>query len=612
MYLEALTLTNFRSFETGTVGLRPFLTVLTGENNGGKTNVLEALRLFTHPADGRRTRFADLDDVRRGATDFSIVARFADLTPTQRGLFATALESATGGGARYGMRYRPPEGRARRGRVEFWAGMHEGAEPEPEARELIRHVHLPALRDAQRELASANPERIAFLLRQIAGADESKIDELQKDASAALGGLSKNDLVTGARDNVSAGLGKLTEGVQPHAADLRFPGLKLRQIARHLRFFLQRSGLDPVDLTESGLGYANLLFLATVLVELAGADDAELTLFLVEEPEAHLHPQLQAATLAYLHERATASAKNVVDNGRPAGAIQVVVTTHSPNLAAAVSCSHVVVLRQTTREIEEAATADQPEDTTDSYSTPAFVTLSHAVAVEKLALDDVTLGKVDRYIDVTRAALLFAPRVMLLEGIAEALLLPAIAEWCRGKGTLTPQQYARFRAATFAAIEGVDFEPYVRLLVGSDGSARIADRVIIVTDGDDDVGADTTPGALRKSKLLELAHSLGAPDGVGVYVSKVTLEADVLAAGNRDLIRAAFLAARPKSVARFDTDVPATDLPDEQGRKFTQLAAATRIRKGDFAQDLATAIKGGAPFTPPEYLVHAIMDLVAN
>jgi putative ATP-dependent endonuclease of OLD family len=148
--------------------------------------------------------------------------------------------------------------------------------------------------------------------------------------------------------------------------------------------------------------------------------------------------------------------------------------------------------------------------------------------------------------------------------------------------------------------------------VGSDGNGRITDRVIVVTDGDDGAGADVTPGEQRRTKLLELADSLGAPDGVGIYVSKVTLEADVLAAGNRDLIRRAFLAARPQSAARFDADVPAADPLDEQGRKFTQLVTATRLRKGDFAQDLASAIKAGAPFTPPKYLVHAIMDLVAN
>ena len=49
MHLGSLTILRFRSCDNVTVSLRPDLTVLVGENNGGKSNVVDAIRLLTFP-----------------------------------------------------------------------------------------------------------------------------------------------------------------------------------------------------------------------------------------------------------------------------------------------------------------------------------------------------------------------------------------------------------------------------------------------------------------------------------------------------------------------------------------------------------------------------------
>ncbi len=54
MHLGSLTISRFRSCNNVTVSLRPDLTVLVGENNGGKSNVVDAIRLLTLPLSGRR------------------------------------------------------------------------------------------------------------------------------------------------------------------------------------------------------------------------------------------------------------------------------------------------------------------------------------------------------------------------------------------------------------------------------------------------------------------------------------------------------------------------------------------------------------------------------
>ena len=94
MYLSELRVRNFRSCYDTVVPLREDVTVLVGENNSGKSNAVDALRLAITPMGGRRTRYFEPSDVSFGreSEGVGIALRFDGLTEIQRGQYLTALE----------------------------------------------------------------------------------------------------------------------------------------------------------------------------------------------------------------------------------------------------------------------------------------------------------------------------------------------------------------------------------------------------------------------------------------------------------------------------------------------------------------------------------------
>lgn len=582
MHLDRLKISRFRSCEDTTVHFQEDLTVLVGENNGGKSNIIDAIRLVTLPLNGRRDRYAELDDLRRGSDPrtFEIEAQYAGLSDTTKGLLISAVPDPTQDRAIFGLKYEAGGTSSSRGKTICWAGKFDTAEPELGSTDLVRHVYLPALRDAHQELGSGGARRIMSLFRHFLTSQEEEdafLGEVQRDGGTP-------DVLGRMNQDIAAALSELTGGVRRQSAEVNFGSAALFDVARDLRFRLGDHGVDLGDIRASGLGYSNLLFMATVIVELTKANEADLTVFLVEEPEAHLHPQLQMLVLEFLLDRARQANAAAPQPGHPEGRIQVVVTTHSPNLTAWVPPKHLVVVRS------QATEGDPP-------------TRTGCVPIAQLGIDARALGKVSRYLDVTRSSLLFGNRAALVEGIAEALLLPVIAE----KFVLHEDRdaFLRFKGTVLVPIDGVDFQPYVEVLLKPCEGTRIADRVVVVTDGDPEVAGD------RIARLGETAREHNAEGALVTHANERTLEHELFRAGNADLLRDLLLHFRPRSGPDWEREVTAKPV-GEQADSFLAMFEAKRIRKGDFAQELAARISvDGAVFQVPGYLRDAILAISA-
>jgi putative ATP-dependent endonuclease of OLD family len=570
--LACVRLQGFRNLDCSVKLCAP-LSLVVGENNSGKSNLIDAIRVVLralgHPRDQLWVTAEDFPHDGRGARiadTFEIEAVFTDLDQKQCGRMVSCLSLSSGDNVAR-LRLRAHLDSRDRPVLEWFGGDDDHEELEGFAQSMVAYTYLRPLRDALSDLRPGRSNRLARLLKALIGEgldgesspDRKLIEDIVRDTNRRL--MDVTSIIT-AKHEIQQRVDKILGEGYRQQVDLAFAKPELDRIIRAIR--LLAGDVDALELAENGLGYNNVLYMATLLADLAEEPEEELHLLLIEEPEAHLHPQLQDLLTRYLETAAT-------------GRIQVIVTTHSPNIAAATGVERVTAMTRSTRH-----TSIVSRD------------------INSFGLTAAELGHLRRFLDVTKASLLFARGVLLVEGVAEQLLVPVLAE--------TLGISLAKAGVSVINIGGLAFKPFAKLFHPD----RLPYRCAIVSDGDrlrppvDDATAAPPQGVEEPAEpalshtaqiLLELKNA-----NLQVYLSDQTFEWDLVRYGNWEACLQALELLKPRVAAELRSE-HAESRPDVQA---WELLGAVKKDKGLFAQALTQIVADGVTLTVPPYLKDAL------
>ncbi|QOJ31430.1 MAG: AAA family ATPase [Gammaproteobacteria bacterium] len=571
MYLAQLNIGNFRKLAQVELKFQPGLNVLVGANNVGKTAVIDALRALLAGHDEPYPRL-DIDDVhhpRAGQPAGDIVFQyiFRDLDLDEEADFLGALKPGSGGKleAHITIRYTDAD-KTGRMRAKRWCGDHEDVGLTAEMMENLRGVYLPPLRDASQSLKPNRTSQLSRLFQLLA--DDVGRDGINVALQKLDEELKKHQPVVTTQDAIKNRHSSMLGPLLAQALDLGLSGSDFQRLASRLSLLV-----DSFEIEQNGLGFNNLIFMAVVLSELAKNPEASYRGLIIEEPEAHLHPQLQAVLLGYLETIKTAEGEKPV---------QLFVTSHSPNFASIANLDTLTCLVDMEGKIE------------------AFFPRTIEFPAGKRE-------KLERYLDVTRAELFFARRVIFVEGAAELMLVSVLAEKCGHK--------LREHGISLISVEGLNFDSFLPLF----GEKALRIPVAAITDADpvDDPGDGNEPQALYPAPGDTITVSSNTAKMktredtfVKVFHGLKTLEYDLaLHADNRAAMLKALKELHPRIGEIVESSVEAaTDDAAKARALFSGMfeRKQNNVQKGRFGQALAQVLSDGAPCQVPDYIKNAV------
>ncbi len=419
IYVERVTIRNYRGIRQCTVEMEPDLTLLVGRNNVGKSRILSALQI----AFGGR--LAEVDDFTVSGTAEPEIDVFVAPSPP----VSEAVEDAFDD--RLGRRF---------------AGVSQATREEPFRERIAWRTHIRRSSEGTGAKAESvfltfdanseawteqrNPFQLTREHRQTFAVDlvntgRDLMEELTRRGSSIRKVLNDLEVEESDRQSLETKLAELSRGIVDSSQtlasiekslhelnsrigsigepDINPLPIRLEELARSISIDLDSgNGALPIRLHGSGSRSLASLQIQSVLYDRRlGMDGPSLRphpLTLIEEPEAHLHPQA-SLELASLLSRLQG---------------QKVVSTHSAQLVTAVDPRCIRILPGGRPDLRIVDLGPASSDTAATHR--AFRPSSHQAEMEKLR----------RLVERPFGELLFANALVIGDGASERAFLPVV------------------------------------------------------------------------------------------------------------------------------------------------------------------------------------------